>query len=314
MSPQLRSYLELVSANDNFSYDFQSQSTYYTFHLPHDDLPHGYMHPLVVSKMPWTPSFLVDHQTRTVTLRALANDDMSRACNSALQDLIDVIIEKNTFEVLAGRHSEMYRVPGAVCPVSIERFAAPLFGTIGRGAHLTAYTHTPDGMKIWVPRRSANLKTYPGMLDSTVAGGVRADENPFSTIVHEADEEASLSEVVVRRDVKATGVLTYMHSTDHSFFAEKDLVIPDMLYVYDLELATNMVPIPKDDEVKEFYLMDIEEVEKALRSGEFKVNSAVVMIDFFIRHGIVTEENEQDYEEICMRMHRRLPFPMSKTR
>lgn len=249
-----------------------------------------------------------------MTLQPPPHSDVSQASNSALQHLIDIIIDQNTFEVLAGRHSEKYRIPGSLHPVSVERFAAPLFGTIGRGAHLTAYTKSPTGIKIWVPRRSANLKTYPGKLDTTVAGGVSAHETPFSTVVHEADEEASLDEKLVRRDVKATGILTYMHSTDASFFAEKDLVIPDMLYVYDLELAADVVPTPKDDEVKEFYLMTIEEVEKALRYGEFKVNSAVVMIDFFIRHGIVTEENEEDYAEICMRMHRRLPFPVSNRR
>jgi hypothetical protein len=55
--------------------------------------------------------------------------------------------------------------------------------------------------------------------------------------------------------------------------------------------------------------MRVDEVKEALSRAEFKTNSAVVMIDFFIRHGIITADNEKDYVEIVQRMHRRLPFP-----
>jgi len=64
-----------------------------------------------------------------------------------------------------------------------------------------------------------------------------------------------------------------------------------------------------DDEVKEFNLMTIDEVKEGLASVEFKTNSALVMIDFFIRHAIITAENEKNYAEILSRLHRRLPLP-----
>lgn len=35
----------------------------------------------------------------------------------------------------------------------------------------------------------------------------------------------------------------------------------------------------------------------------------VVLLDFFIRHGILTPENEPDFIEICSRIHRRFEFP-----
>lgn len=86
------------------------------------------------------------------------------------------------------------------------------------------------------------------------------------------------------------------------------LVKPDMVHVYDLELAEDVVPKPHDDEVKEFYLMTPDEVKTALLNKEFKTNSAAAMIDFFIRHGIITADNEVDYPELSMRLHRTLPF------
>jgi len=34
--------------------------------------------------------------------------------------------------------------------------------------------------------------------------------------------------------------------------------------------------------------------------------------DFFIRHGIITPENEPNYVEISSRIHRTLEFPLAK--
>lgn len=83
-----------------------------------------------------------------------------------------------------------------------------------------------------------------------------------------------------------------------------------MQYTFDLKLDDQTVPKPCDDEVEEFYLWDVETIQKEMKAGNFKPNCAVVMLDFFIRHGVLTPENEPDYLEIIARIHRRLPFPV----
>ena len=264
----------------------------------------------IVQKMPWTSDFEIDHDKRVIQLvDPGSGSDTSVDCISAFQKVVDSAIDQDNFTLLHGQHSEMYRIVGANFPVRLERFASSLFGIISRGAHLTAYTLTASGdLQIWVPRRSAHMFTYPGMLDSTVAGGVKAEDSPFECIVHEADEEASLPEDLVRRQVKSCGVLTYIGMSDPGSGGEQGLVCPDLLYVFDLELSEGVIPKPQDDEVQEFYLWDIERVKRALFRSEFKPNCALVMIDFFIRHGIIREDNENDYIEIATRLHRRLPF------
>jgi 8-oxo-dGTP pyrophosphatase MutT (NUDIX family) len=152
------------------------------------------------------------------------------------------------------------------------------------------------------------MPTYPNMLDSTVAGGVPASETPFENIIQEANEEASLPTDLVRHNIKSTGVLTYISRTDEGARAEPGLIIPDIVYLYDIELSSDVIPRPHDTEVKEFELMSVDKVKTHMRNKEFKTNSAVVMIDFFIRHGIITNDNEKDFVEINMRMHRGLPF------
>lgn len=237
--------------------------------------------------------------------------DTSAACDEAFARVVNSIIDNDLFAIVHGEHSELFKIVGSNYPVHIERFATPLFGIVSRGAHLTAYTQTAEGMKIWVPRRSAHLKTYPSMLDTTVAGGVKANLSPYETIVEEAGEEASLPEDLIRSRVRSCGVLTYMSTTNKGYGGENGLVIPDTVYIYDVELPEDTVPKPRDDEVKEFYLMSIDDINIALAKGEFKTNCAVVMIDFLMRHGVITAENEKDFVELSMRMHRRLPFPTS---
>ena len=103
--------------------------------------------------------------------------------------------------------------------------------------------------------------------------------------------------------------MTYIGLSSEANGGKEQLIATDIVYVYDLEVGPDVKPVPKDGEVKEFYLMTVDEVKDALANNEFKTNSAVVMVDFFIRHGIITAENEPDYVEIITRRHRRLPFP-----
>ena len=260
--------------------------------------------------MPWTNDFEVDHIKGTVTLKDSSNGkDVSAACNRAFKEVVDIAIEQDVFRTLNFTHSEPFPILGAKYPVEVERFAGDLFGITARGAHMTVYTLTGEGMKIWVPRRSANMVTYPNKLDTTVAGGVAAYETPLQNILREAQEEAALPADMVTEDIKAAGVLTYMSSFAGTPGGKEPYVCPDIVYVYDLEAGRTVKPMPGDDEVKEFYLLSVEEIQDSLRRGSFKPNSAVVMLDFFIRHGIITADNEDDYVEIVQRMHRKLPFP-----
>jgi 8-oxo-dGTP pyrophosphatase MutT (NUDIX family) len=263
--------------------------------------------------MPWTGDFRVDHEARTVHLDPKdTTTDLSTSCTVAFSKLIQRTIDQDTFRVIHGRHSEPYPIIGSNFPVSLERYAGNLFGIISRGAHLTAYTNTSSGMKIWVPRRSPNLFTYPNCLDTTVAGGVAAGEDPFECIIREAYEEASLPEELVRKEAKACGCVSYVGVKDvknGGDSGETGLIAPDIVYVYDLELGEDVVCRQNDEEVKEFNLMSVEEVKETLSMEEFKTNSALVMIDFLLRHGVIKAEEEKNYAEIVARLHRRLPLP-----
>lgn len=231
--------------------------------------------------------------------------------NKLIAQSIAEAVKAGCFEVLKGWRNEMYPIygPGGEFLFEMERCASPLFGIVSYGAHLTGYVDGPDGLKIWVPRRAKSKQTYPGMLDNTVAGGMCTGEAPFECLVREAMEEASLPEQAVRAATLASGCVTYVHVRDARAGGEMGLLQPEVEFVYDLQLDPSVVPQPGDNEVEEFMLLSVTEVQEALAQGEFKPNCAIIMIDFFVRHGILTPENEPDYLEIVARLHRRLEYP-----
>lgn len=316
----VKSIWQLVSVTNQNSFPYDDPllppnahwATLYRFFLPLDSRYHGLLTPETVQRMPWTNDFVVNHEERTVHL-APVDQNYSKSLTAAFSSLIQRAIDLDTFRVIHGQHSEPYSIIGANYPVSIERYARSLFGITARGAHLTVFTRDNETkeLKIWVPRRSLHLFTYPGKLDTTVAGGVAAGETAYECIIREAEEEASLPGDLVRRDIKAVGCITYVGIKDvdnGGDVGEVGLISPDCVYVFDLEVQADTVCKQNDEEVEDFSLMSIEAVKAALSESRFKANSALVMIDFFVRHGII-DENEYGYQEILSRLHRRLPLP-----
>lgn len=222
--------------------------------------------------------------------------------------------DNKEFEILEGWRNELFPVygPNNELLYSVERCAAALLGVVTYGTHMMAYVKSPEssyGIKLWVPRRARNKQTYGGMLDNTVAGGMATGEDPFECIIREASEEASLPDKLVRENATAHGAVTYIYLRSKLATGEVGLVQPEVQYVFDLELPADVVLKPNDSEVECFYLWTVEEVQEHMRRGEFKPNCALLMLDFFIRHGILTPENEADFDEIKSRLHRPLNFP-----
>ncbi|WVQ80451.1 hypothetical protein IAT38_002556 [Cryptococcus sp. DSM 104549] len=190
----------------------------------------------------------------------------------------------------------------------LERAACAIFGLTTFGVHLTAYEGEGKDMKIWVPRRSKTKPTWPGRLDNykqSVAGGIPAGMTPLDSVIKECDEEASLPEDLVRRYIKLCSVGTYFYITEDGFLQ------PEVEYLYDLPLppqdsAEYVKPAPHDDEVESFSLLTIPEVIEALYSNDMKPNCGLVYVDFLMRHGLVTPENEPNFLELSWRMRRRL--------
>ena len=263
----------------------------------------GYMLPEIVAAMAWTNKFSVDSVNRTITIPYFQGTE-----SDALAEQLHAARTQDRFAVLRSWRDELYPVASLDRSVTMERAGSPLFGIQTFGVHMTAFCRVPhQGMMLWVPCRAAN-KTYGGMLDNSVAGGIAAGEEPFESMLREAAEEASLPADAVKRSIRAAGTVSYFHVRDARAGGEISLLQPETQYVYDLELGAEVVLKPSDLEVQDFKLCTMGEVTQALRARKFKPNCALVLIDFLIRHGVITAQNEPRYLDIVPRLHRRLTF------
>ena len=298
--------------NDPEEYN-KLRSTFWEFCLEDGSGPYGYLKDFVVEKMPWDHEvWQIDAEKRRITPAPLRDPYTQE---DVVGDLLETAKSRESFRVLKGWRNELYPVYGPYNSrkpmLNMERAGSALFGINSYGVHMTVYVRTLQGVKIWVPRRAQNKQTYGGFLDNTVAGGLSTGEKPFECIVREAAEEASFSEQLVRSNAKACGTVSYFHVRDENAGGEAGLLQPECQYVFDMEIGVGIIPKPGDNEVENFYLWTVDEVKEALAEGRFKPNCAAVLLDFFIRHGILTAENEKDYMEIVSRLHRKLPFPTS---
>ncbi|MCJ1394453.1 hypothetical protein MMC18_007331 [Xylographa bjoerkii] len=272
------------------------------------------MLPWVVFKIQWPDYWNVDHIAKVVLL--LGDTLQERDHNVA--ETLHHEREKGTFAILQGWRNELYPVYNEQkeIVVNIERAGSALFGIMIYGVHMTGYVKSEDpsisiknGLQIWVARRSLSKQTYPGMLDNTIGGGVPSGDEPLTSLLREAAEEASIPTAYVRQNAKVCGTITYFDIRDDRAGGESGLLQPECIYVYDLQMEKDIILNPGDHEAENFALWNIEQITQALKAGEFKTNCALVLLDFMIRHSLLSPEEEKDYIEILARLHRKLEFP-----
>ncbi|KAF8957520.1 nudix hydrolase 20 [Flammula alnicola] len=189
----------------------------------------------------------------------------------------------------------------------MERSACALFGIVTYGVHLNIYDEVvqEDGqprIRIWVPTRALTKPTFPGMLDNTVAGGIPSGMTMFDSLVKECMEEASIEADIVIKHARATGSVSYFFRTS------KGWLQPEVEYVYNILIPTGLDPVPftprpLDGEVESFEFVSHDQLLQQLRSGLFKPNCALVIIDLFIRLGYITPDNESDFLQLINRLH-----------
>lgn len=181
----------------------------------------------------------------------------------------------------------------------LDRSAMPYFGCRSWGVHMNGFVRKPDGIHMWIAHRAQDKPTYPGMLDNMVAGGQPAGLGFRENMIKECAEEAAIPETL-SQNIQPVGTISYIHETDEG-------LKPDVMVNYDLELPADFVPRCADGEVEKFELLPLGEVARIVKSGfDYKFNCALVVIDFLIRHGYLTADNEPDYCALVTGLHRDL--------
>lgn len=228
--------------------------------------------------------------------------DSFEARSEALDSVLHALADDGA---VSGWRAEKYPIPPSLAEpplLQMERAAVGLFGVGSFGVHINGYVGHGEGMKLWIARRARAKPSYPGELDNFVAGGQPLGIGLMENVIKEAAEEADVPRAVAKAAV-AAGAVSYCHETPDG--EHPGGLGPDVMFVYDMELPADFEPRNTDGEIDEFYLLPIEEVMETTRdSSDFKFNCALVNIDFFIRHGFLTPENDPDYLEILKGLRR----------
>jgi isopentenyldiphosphate isomerase len=216
--------------------------------------------------------------------------------------LHDLLCELHARSLIARWHGERYPVFAAERSrpqILIDRAWAPLFGARAFGQHLNGYVRDGAPLKLWIARRAADRRHYPGRLDNLVGGGLPWGLSLAENLRKECQEEAGMPPELADLAVPV-GAVSYCREADGG-------LKPDVMYCYDLELPADFTPTCTDGEVDAFYLLPAEEVLAVVRdTDEFKLNCNLVITDFLIRHGYLTPETPE-YLEILQGLRARLP-------
>lgn len=189
--------------------------------------------------------------------------------------------------------SEGWHVPARL---RLDRGAVPLFGAKAYGVHVNGFVKIDRGVHLWIGTRAKDKRVAPGKLDHMVAGGLSHGYGVMDTLVKEAGEEAAVPEALARRAVPV-GALVYICEAGAGL---RD----DTLFIYDLEVPEDFVPHNTDGELERFDRWPVREAMARVRdTDDFKFNVAPVMIDFFLRRGLLAPDREPLYPEIVRALH-----------
>lgn len=201
------------------------------------------------------------------------------ARSEAMAGALQALAERGHLK-LRGEAFDIRATPEGPVLARMDRGALPAFGVLSQGVHVNGFVRRPDGLHLWVGWRSPHKSVAPGQMDNIVAGGIPAGLSPQETLVKEAAEEASLpAELAV--SARPVSRVSYVMATEEGLRR-------DVLHCYDLELPEGVVPRPQDDEVERFELWPAAQVLRELREADrIKFNVNLVLIDFFLRHGLL---------------------------
>ena len=231
----------------------------------------------------WEDVFKVGHNEVTLSAE-LERDSVSVERRS--ECVCTVLHELHTEGVIDGWRDEIHKISNRWSDpplLLVERASMPHFGATGVAVHMNGYVRQGKELALWVARRADTKPTAPGKLDHLVAGGQPAHLGLFENLIKECAEEAGIARSLAKC-AKSTGFVSYAHDSSRGYR-------PEVAYTFDLELPDDFEPVNKDGEVAGFFLSPVEEVAELVReTRQFKSNCALVIVDFLVRHGVITAE------------------------
>ena len=252
----------------------------------------GYVHSYIVEIL-LASRIEFEIRNKKIILKAAGFEKLSKL----FDNIAELLFEKKIIKNLTGEKFPCTDFLGKKEYFNLDRSVVEIFGIRGYGVHLIAYLKTKDSILLWTPKRSSNKMIEPNKYDNTVAGGVASKETIYQALKRESEEEAGIGSTLLQ-GARSAGTISY------NWRNNKYTLRRDTLFLFDLEVNNKFVPYCKDGEVENFKLLDWSTILKKIsKKDSFKRNCVIVITNFFIRKGLLTPKNEQNYEHICSLMN-----------
>jgi isopentenyldiphosphate isomerase len=239
---------------------------------------------------PFSKVFAVDAEC--VTLVARGDVD---AVSTAVDEVVEALVVENRVPKWRNETFEVAARWGEPPLFRLDRGAVPFFGVRAYGVHLNGYYRDQGALKLWIGRRAPDKRVEPNKLDNLVAGGIGNGYGVVATLFKEGEEEAAIPDALIRRAVPV-GAISYKKETELG-------IRDDVLFVYDLEVPADFTPQNHDGEIVEFMPMTAAEVIERVRStDDFKFNVNLVILDFALRHALLTPD-DREYLDVACGLH-----------
>jgi len=228
-------------------------------------------------------------------VRLVAEGDADRV-SAAVDEVVEALLAENKLPKWRNETFDVAARWGEKPIFRLDRGAVPFFGVRAYGVHLNGYIPDGGGLKLWIGRRAPDKRVAPNKLDNIVAGGIGNGYGIYPTLVKEGEEEAAIPAALIQRAMPV-GAVSYRMETELG-------IRDDVLFVYDLELPPDFTPRCNDGEIVEFRLMPTAEVVERVRETEdFKFNVNLVILDFALRHGLLTPD-DPEYLDVATGLYR----------
>jgi hypothetical protein len=174
----------------------------------------------------------------------------------------------------------LYDVTGAIV-ARVPRCAIAPLGLRSCGAHINGFFRTDDGPRMWIAERHARNSDFGGMFDTLAGGFISFESSPDKTAENEAFDEAGL-DASRFGDARTVGTIKGVRDLGNG-------VAPYCVHCYDVEFAGGEIPANRDGEVAAFHAFDMPTLMAGLRADRFKFNAVPVVVDWLVRHGLVSQ-------------------------
>lgn len=261
-----------------------------------DGVQIGLVRPAVAQELlPYKDVFEINENEVSLVKHLDTYDNRS----AAVEDVLKQLKIKNKFIALRGWRNECYNVRATYDSkplLKMDRSSTCLFGIKNYGINVNGYVRHPElGLCLWLQKRSEHKQRWAGYWDTVVGGGISTGQDVLGTVYKECEEEASIG-ADYRKDIVSAGTVSVFYESEEGIF-------PDVAFVFDLDLPLNFAPKNVDGEVDSFKLVPIRDCLKIIEDGRFNKTILSVVVDFCVRHSVITPHNNPYYLGIVEMLH-----------